>query len=253
MKKKVLNEIDRYRELMGLEQINESQKNKILITEGTYQNGEIPDSVLTNVNDSNGNESNVKLSLIAAPNYNEMVEAAKADGIALNSSQGYRPCGSEERGCKDGFTQWCAWFKWNKNPKYAARPCTSNHGWGCAVDVKNCKGGSKVHKWLKENASKFGFKPYYAESWHWEHQACIDAMKKGVTPDADESIDTEDSRISNVDKDAENDTTSTSSNDTSATDVDTTSPWDVEGAIKSRMEKAGSKINDYIKKLTDFS
>jgi hypothetical protein len=255
MKNKIITEINRHRELMGLDTINESQENKILLTEGTYKNGELPDGELKDVTNPDG--SNIKLSVIAVNPYKKMVETYNQEtGGNMNSSQGYRDCGSPERGCKDGFTQWCAWYKWNKNPKYAADPrngCKSNHGLGCAVDVKNCKDGSKIHNWLKANASRFGFKPYSRESWHWEHGECISSMKSGNATESDEEIETEIIPQTELEVGAEGETTNQSANNTSNTDgdkfVDDTSPWDVEGGFKKRIDKIGDNITKAIKTL----
>ena len=65
-------------------------------------------------------------------------------------------------------------------PYIAARPGTSNHGWGTAVDFPETHDYSfrgKYYKWLKKNSQKFGWvhrknleegSPY-AEAWHFEY------------------------------------------------------------------------------------
>lgn len=65
-----------------------------------------------------------------------------------------------------------------RKPGLAARPGTSEHGWGLAIDV--CGGadrpGDVRHDWLLRNAPKFGWEnPPWArpgggrtEPWHWE-------------------------------------------------------------------------------------
>lgn len=65
-----------------------------------------------------------------------------------------------------------------QKPALAARPGTSNHGWGTAVDL--CGGierfGTPEHRWMQLNAPRFGwFNPGWAqqdgskpEPWHWE-------------------------------------------------------------------------------------
>ena len=65
-----------------------------------------------------------------------------------------------------------------RKPDLAARPGTSKHGWGLAVDL--CGGvqsaGSPTHDWLRSNAGRFRFfHPSWArgnggpfEPWHWE-------------------------------------------------------------------------------------
>jgi hypothetical protein len=65
-----------------------------------------------------------------------------------------------------------------ERPGFAARPGTSNHGWGTATDL--CGGiqsfGTPPHRWMLANAPLFGwFHPSWAEptgslpeAWHWE-------------------------------------------------------------------------------------
>jgi D-alanyl-D-alanine carboxypeptidase len=68
-----------------------------------------------------------------------------------------------------------------KKPGLAARPGTSEHGWGLAVDV-GCGAESydtPENVWLVENAGRFGWgQPAWAqkggarqEPWHWEYLA----------------------------------------------------------------------------------
>jgi D-alanyl-D-alanine carboxypeptidase len=65
-----------------------------------------------------------------------------------------------------------------RKPTLAAKPGTSNHGWGRAVDL--CDGvnvfDSPTYTWMKQNAPRFGwYHPSWAEpngskpeAWHWE-------------------------------------------------------------------------------------
>jgi D-alanyl-D-alanine carboxypeptidase len=65
-----------------------------------------------------------------------------------------------------------------ERPGFAARPGSSNHGWGTAADL--CGGiqsfGTRQHAWMLANAPLFGwFHPSWAEptgslpeAWHWE-------------------------------------------------------------------------------------
>jgi len=65
-----------------------------------------------------------------------------------------------------------------ERPGFAARPGSSNHGWGTATDL--CGGiqsfGTPTHQWMLANAPLFGwFHPSWAEpsgslpeAWHWE-------------------------------------------------------------------------------------
>ena len=72
-------------------------------------------------------------------------------------------------------------YYWEElGPYVAARPGTSNHGWGTAVDFPETYDYSfrgKYYKWLKKNSSKYGWihrknleegSPY-AEAWHFEY------------------------------------------------------------------------------------
>ncbi|CAF4508104.1 unnamed protein product [Rotaria socialis] len=73
----------------------------------------------------------------------------------------------------------CAFDKMASVAEHAARPGTSNHGRGVALDLNtncgsqndaepNC-GGSSVYQWLKNNGHQYGFKrTVQSEQWHWE-------------------------------------------------------------------------------------
>ncbi len=58
----------------------------------------------------------------------------------------------------------------SRKPGFAARPGTSNHGWGIAVDLDTAQ-----YDWLEANAGEFGWEnPDWAkrnsyELWHWEY------------------------------------------------------------------------------------
>lgn len=65
-----------------------------------------------------------------------------------------------------------------QKPVLAAKPGTSNHGWGLAVDLGSNinKFGTAEHNWMRQNAARFGWvHPDWAqqngskpEAWHWE-------------------------------------------------------------------------------------
>lgn len=69
---------------------------------------------------------------------------------------------------------------WRTKPGLAARPGTSNHGWGLALDL--CDGvnrdGTATHEWMETNGPRFGWVwPDWArgakfEPWHFECEAC---------------------------------------------------------------------------------
>jgi hypothetical protein len=146
------------------------------------ENGKLNVSNLKKLIKPDGSESDDYLTPAAADDFNRMVLAAKQDGVDIKSSQGYRDLGSEEEGCGKGFTQWCAWKKYKSGTgALAAKPGTSNHGLGLAVDIDNCRKGGKVHNWLKDNAEKFKFYPFSRESWHWTY-----GFREGQKPQSTE-------------------------------------------------------------------
>jgi hypothetical protein len=146
------------------------------------KNGRLDSSELTKImNDTNGRTE--YLSKAAAIQFNKMVVDAKKEGKNITISDAYRLCGSPN-GKENVFTQWKAWKiylgggnvaaepnpskaeKWNELPVYpnaGCGYCTSNHGWGNAIDVADGK------KWIRENGEKYGW--YWgeakSESWHF--------------------------------------------------------------------------------------
>ena len=130
----------------------------------------------------NGAEGNVIVNARVSKNFTELVKAAKADGIPMSAQSSFRSmdhqkqlCANDDNGCSSG------------NYSYVAKPGTSNHQMGVAIDftmansnkyplghdacvMKNgiCTApGDKVWEWLRKNASKYGFKQYSKEFWHW--------------------------------------------------------------------------------------
>jgi LAS superfamily LD-carboxypeptidase LdcB len=68
-----------------------------------------------------------------------------------------------------------------RKPALAARPGTSQHGWGLAVDLAGGVEAADEHwAWLRDNAPAYGWdNPEWAreggdgpyEPWHWEYVA----------------------------------------------------------------------------------
>lgn len=127
-----------------------------------YGNGQIPASALCPLWGAPGH----LLRADAAYAFDRLAEAYAADhGRAICVTDSYRTYASQVR------------LKAQK-PRLAARPGTSNHGWGTAVDL--CGGiqsfGTPQHRWMQLNAPRFGwFNPRWAqqtgskpEAWHWE-------------------------------------------------------------------------------------
>ncbi|CAF1595492.1 unnamed protein product [Adineta ricciae] len=113
--------------------------------------------------------------------FDKMASAAKQAGVSITIASGFRTVARQE------YFWNCYQTKQCNNGNLAARPGTSNHGRGIALDVNtncgsqsgatpNC-GGSKVYQWLKNNGHKYGFKrTVQSEPWHWEY------VGAGATP-----------------------------------------------------------------------
>lgn len=108
----------------------------------------------------------------AAPSFEAMVAAARADGVELVPEGCYRDLAGQQA-LRD---YWCSLGQCNM----AATPGYSNHGWAKAADLADQAGeitfDSPGYAWLQANAARFGWNhPFWAEPggsapepWHWE-------------------------------------------------------------------------------------
>lgn len=122
--------------------------------EGT--NGYLDESKLVKVS------SNQKLDAPAAAAYQSMVAAAEADGIRWSITDSYRNYAQQvDVANRKGLYE---------DGGLAARPGTSRHGWGRALDLGGGAEnfGTPQNNWLQQNAGKFGFKTIAGEPWHWQ-------------------------------------------------------------------------------------
>ena len=145
----------------------------------TYKNGQIPQDKLRYINNwknyvgsISSDDSRIRLYPKASRALDQLLAAAEAAGIKFKINGAYRTVPDQV----------------NIKARYgsnAAEPGTSNHGFGLAVDfstpgdLAQLRTSTKQYKWLKENASKYGFrrlgfagKPAGEnwEAWHWEYQ-----------------------------------------------------------------------------------
>ena len=110
-----------------------------------------------------------------------LVKAATAAGIPMHANSSFRTMDHQTTLCNDNSL--CS----SGSYKLVAKPGTSNHQMGLAVDFTmadtgqfddssstcvnvggRCEApGDKVWEWLNTNASTFGLKPYVNEYWHW--------------------------------------------------------------------------------------
>lgn len=128
----------------------------------TYPNGQIPLSALCPLASAPGHY----LRADAAYAFDQLSAAyAEQFGVPICVTDSYRDYATQVR-------------LYATKPNLAAKPGTSNHGWGTATDL--CGGvqsfGTPEHDWLFVNAPVFGwFHPAWAqpdgsrpEPWHWE-------------------------------------------------------------------------------------
>ncbi|CAF3119353.1 unnamed protein product [Rotaria sp. Silwood2] len=113
--------------------------------------------------------------------FDKMATAAKQADVAIAIASGFRTIARQQYFWNCYQTGSC------NGGNLAARPGTSNHGRGVALDLNtNCGsqsgsrpscGGSTVYQWLYNNAHKYGFtRTVQSEPWHWEY------VGAGATP-----------------------------------------------------------------------
>ncbi len=99
----------------------------------------------------------------------DMMNAAAADGVRLWGG-GYRdPAQQIELRRQHCGSSYYAIYQMSPGAcrPPTARPGQSQHEIGLAIDFSPCGYGSPMYRWLKGNASRFGFYNLPSESWHW--------------------------------------------------------------------------------------
>lgn len=119
----------------------------------SYGNGRIPAAALEQV----GNTRH-KLWAPAAESLNRMISDAKREGVNIGITDSYRPYAEQvDLARRKGLYS---------QGGLAAKPGTSEHGWGMATDLDL---NSKAQTWMRANAEKYGFSENVPrEPWHWE-------------------------------------------------------------------------------------
>ena len=112
----------------------------------------------------------------AAWNYQRMRDAAKDAGVRLAISYSYRNYETQEH--KYDLYK-------NHGGNLAAKPGTSNHGWGLALDLKIDESSDPAFVWLKGNAREFGFfnDDAPSEPWHWDYEGGHPIEEDQMTPE----------------------------------------------------------------------
>jgi LAS superfamily LD-carboxypeptidase LdcB len=117
-----------------------------------YGNGKIPATALEQVGDTRH-----KLWAPAAEKLTQMIADAKKDGVTIGITDSYRPYTEQvDLAKRKGLYS---------QGGLAAKPGTSEHGWGMATDLDL---NAKALSWVRQNADKYGFyNTASRESWHW--------------------------------------------------------------------------------------
>jgi D-alanyl-D-alanine carboxypeptidase len=120
-----------------------------------YGNGKIPASALAQVG-----TTDARLWTPAAQSLTTMMADAKKDGVHIGITDSYRPYTEQvDIAKRKGLYS---------QGGLAAKPGTSEHGWGMAADLDL---NSKALSWMRANGAKYGFQENVPrENWHWAYQ-----------------------------------------------------------------------------------
>ena len=120
-----------------------------------YGNGKIPANALEKVGNTNH-----RLWAPAAESLNKMVNDAKAQGVKIGITDSYRSYSEQvDVARRKGLYS---------QGGLAAKPGTSEHGWGMATDLDL---NNKAQAWMRANGEKYGFvENTPREPWHWAYK-----------------------------------------------------------------------------------
>ncbi|OJF10233.1 M15 family metallopeptidase [Couchioplanes caeruleus] len=146
---------------MGTQTAGASNKSYTLNSKGiptelaAYGNGKIPANALGRVGNTNH-----KLWAPAAESLNQMIADAKAQGVTIGITDSYRSYEEQvDVARRKGLYS---------QGGLAAKPGTSEHGWGMATDLDL---NSKAQAWMRANGEKYGFvENVPREPWHWAYK-----------------------------------------------------------------------------------
>ena len=119
---------------------------------GAYGNGKIPATALQTIG-----HGNHRLWAPAATAFRQMEAAAARDGVHIGVTDSYRSYDNQvDLAQRKGLYS---------QGGLAARPGTSDHGWGRSLDLDL---DSRAQTWLRGHGSQYGFAENVArEPWHW--------------------------------------------------------------------------------------
>ena len=119
-----------------------------------YANGRIPDAALAAIGGGH------KLTATAAKAFIQMRADAQRSGVKIGVNDSYRSYDDQVQMAKEKGLY--------SQGGLAAKPGTSDHGLGIALDLQL---DAKSQQWMKQNAKKYGFiNNVPGESWHWTYK-----------------------------------------------------------------------------------
>lgn len=120
-----------------------------------YGNGRVPANALRPVGGTGH-----RLWDPAARSFESLLEAARRDGVQIGITDSYRPYAEQvDLARRKGLYS---------QGGLAAKPGTSDHGWGLSVDLNL---NAKAQAWMRANATRFGFTENVPrEPWHWTYK-----------------------------------------------------------------------------------
>jgi hypothetical protein len=123
-----------------------------------YGNGHIPAAALAPVG-----STGVRMWQPAAQALTSLIAAARADGVTIGVTEGYRSYDEQVSLAKTKGLY--------SQGGLAAEPGTSEHGWGMAADLGL---DATAQAWMQANASRFGFvADTPREAWHWAYHPSV--------------------------------------------------------------------------------
>lgn len=148
------------------------------------------------VNSVTGDSDSKKLDYRVAPHYNDMYQAAKKDGIILETVSGYRSYDLQKNNFSNKIQKYrdMGYSKADATveaAKIILPPGTSEHNLGFAMDICSLEESfenTKEFRWLVKNAADYGFILRYPkdkqdvtkivyEPWHWRYVGVDNAKK----------------------------------------------------------------------------
>jgi D-alanyl-D-alanine carboxypeptidase len=135
--------------------LQQAQADQVANTDTSkYQNGRIPDSALASIGGGH------KLTATAAKSFLQLRADAQRAGVNIGVNDSYRSYDEQVKMAKEKGLY--------SQGGLAAKPGTSDHGLGKALDLQL---DAKAQQWMKQNAKNYGFVNNVAgESWHWTYK-----------------------------------------------------------------------------------